>query len=313
MTQLHPQPAPSETPKPAPAIPKRPPKPRPSAPLPPLQETTAAVSPVGLEASGTSVELAFTEPVVAAPFLSDAPVISEPTGAPMYKLNPPPPAKLKYDVEAKRDGKQWYGTGMFQWEPSGEAYRITGEAGIPAVLFKITVLNFTSEGMLNENGIAPILYSEQPWRKAMTNTHFQRAKRKITFSASEAAYPYEGGEQDRATIMWQLASIGRGDAGQFSPGAAFDIVVAGARDAETWHIQVEGLEDISTPFANMKAWHLVRAPRPGSHDQKIEMWLAPAHEWYPVRLRYTYTNGDYLDMALTDLTMQAPNTTSSNQ
>lgn len=314
VTQLRPAPTASEVPKPTPAPAKRQPKPRRPAPPPPAAEASAALPPAGVEAPGTSIEpvvaLASDEP--ATPQAIEAPVPAETAAAPGHKLSPPPPAELNYDVEAKRDGKQWYGKGMFRWESSGNTYRITGEASV-TILFKITVLNFKSEGMLNAFGIAPVLYSEQPWRKAMTNTHFQHANRKITFSASQASYPYTGGEQDRASIMWQLASIGRGNAEQFSAGAAFDIVVAGARDAETWRIQVVGLEEMSTPFSTMTVWHLVRTPRPGSYDQKIDMWLAPAKEWYPVRLRYTYANGDYLDMSLTEMTTQAPVSPSENK
>ena len=308
VTQLRPAPAvKKEMPKQAAATPERKPKPRKPAPPPPAPESTAALPAAGVEAPGTSVEPAVevTSAEPAPPQINEAPAAAEASAAPGHKLSPPPPAELKYDVEAKRDGKQWYGKGMFRWESSGNAYRITGEASV-TILFKITVLNFKSEGVLNGFGIAPVLYSEQPWRKAMTNTHFQHENRKITFSASQAAYPYRGGEQDRASIMWQLASIGRGDASQFSPGAAFDIVVAGAREADTWRIEVVGLEEISTPYSKMAVWHLVRTPRPGSYDQKLDIWLAPTHEWYPARLRFTYANGDYLDMALAAMTVQAP-------
>jgi len=51
----------------------------------------------------------------------------------------------------------------------------------------------------------------------------------------------------------------------------------------------------------MTAWHLLRAPLAGSYDQKIDIWLAPEHEWYPVKLRYTERNGDYLDLLLSNI------------
>jgi hypothetical protein len=162
-------------------------------------------------------------------------------------------------------------------------------------------LNFSSEGTIDSFGIAPVLYSEKPFRKSMTNTHFQHDNRKITFSASEASYPYKGGEQDRASVMWQLASIGRGDPAQFTPGAQIDLFVAGTRDAENWSMRVIGEEEIETGYGKMRAWHVVRAPRAGSYDQKIDIWLSPQHEWYPVKILYTYANGDYLDLSLSDL------------
>lgn len=217
-----------------------------------------------------------------------------------YKIAPPPSATLEYDVQALRKGQNWHGSGVFEWETTDGGYRIHGEASI-TLIFKIGVLDFKSEGALTEDGIAPVLYSEKPWRKSLTNTHFRHGERLISFSASEATYPYQGGEQDRASIIWQLAGIGRGDSGQFAPGADFDIFVAGARNADTWRIHVLGEEEIDTPFGKLSAWHVVRAPQPGTHDQRIDIWLAPQQDWYPARVRYTYANGDHLDMSLSGI------------
>jgi hypothetical protein len=283
------------------------PAPVPASPPPPAV-TVETTEPAGIEAPGSSVEEVASAQAESA--TEAAPSPAPPPAAPAeaaeqaarrYKVDPPPSAELKYEVRALREGKNWYGSGLFRWEAAGGSYRITGEASV-SFLFNITVLNFKSEGALNEYGVAPVLYSEKPWRKALTNTHFQHANHKISFSASEAVYPWHGGEQDRASIMWQLAAIGRGDAAQFTPGADIDMVVAGARDADTWRIRVLGQEDVDTPYGKLAAWHVVRAPRQGSYDQTIDIWLAPQREWYPVRLRYTYANGDYLDMTLSGMT-----------
>lgn len=218
-----------------------------------------------------------------------------------YKISPPPSAELKYDVQALRKGQQWYGNGLFRWEAGGDSYRIIGGAGI-TMLFKITVLNFKSEGLIGEQGLAPVLYSEKPINKSLVNTHFQHANGKISFSASEASYPYKGGEQDRASIIWQLAGIGRGDPAQFASGTEIDLVVAGTRDADTWRIKVIGEEEIDTGLGKLTAWHVLRTPLPGSYDRRIDIWFAPQHNWYPVKVRYTEANGDFFDLSLTALT-----------
>jgi hypothetical protein len=309
-TELLPPPVAKAEPAPAPkpkSKPARKPKPRPAAPQPPQATESAAASSPDTDTPVGTAEGVETEPVAAAPEASETtPQAGEPAGN--LKFDLPPSAELKYEVQALRDGKQWYGTGVFQWDAAGRAYVITGEASI-TLLFKITVLNFRSEGAVNAFGIAPVLYSEKPWRKAMTNTHFQHGK--ISFSASQAEYPYKGGEQDRASIIWQLAGIGRGDPGQFVAGKAFDITVAGARDADTWRMDVVGQEEIETPHGTMSAWHVVRSPKPGSYDQRIDIWLAPQHEWYPAKVRFTYANGDWLDMALAKLTPRSPAIASS--
>lgn len=321
-----PPPAPVVQPKPRPPAPKPKPKPR-KRPQPPPEPVIApppepAVSPLaGMEAPGSSVEnaaevelapsdtaaSAVGTPGVATPGVATPGVatpVAEAPAAPEqkpYKTSPPPSAELEYDVQALREGQQWYGSGRFRWESAAGSYSITGEASI-WLLFKITVLNFRSEGRINDVGIAPVLYSEKPWRKSATNTHFQHDKGLISFSASTATYPYHGGEQDRASIAWQLASIGRGDPAQFAPGTELDITVAGARDADSWRIRVAGEEETDTPYGRFATWHVVRVPRAGSHDQQIDIWLAPQREWYPVRVRYTYANGDYLDLSLSELT-----------
>lgn len=225
-----------------------------------------------------------------------------------YQVAPPPSAELHYDVRALRQGQNWQGNGRFRWEASGGRYRATVEASI-WLLLKITVLSSSSEGVLGDAGIQPVLYSEKPWRKSLMNTHFQHDRRKITFSASEASYPYLGGEQDRVSVVWQLAGIGRADAAQFAPGASFPLVVASTRDAQPWQFVVQGEESVNLPDGKTQAWRVTRVPRSDSYDTRIDIWLAPQRDWYPVRIRYTYKNADYLDLTLKDI---APLATASS-
>lgn len=258
----------------------------------PPETPASADNMAGMEVPGSSIEPA----IVLAPEAQPAapPVVQpEPAAAAQQTFDPPPSALLKYDVQSSKDGRAVYGSGKITWNTDGNTYAISGEA---SVLF-FTVLEFRSEGAFDRFGVAPGLYTEKRFRKPATNTHFRNDPQIISFSASTRTYPRQGGEQDRASITWQLAALGRGDSALFAPGAQIDVMVAGVRDAETWPIRVIGLERIKIPVGQMQAWHLVREPRPASFDQKIDIWLAPQQQWYPVRLRYTDNNGDYLDMA----------------
>lgn len=213
-----------------------------------------------------------------------------------YVTDPPPTARLEYDVQATYNQMPVHGSGTLDWKTDGKTYRLDGKAED----FLFTFLNFSSNGEIDAFGVSPELYTEKRMRRSATNTHFNRERNVISFSASTESYPRNGGEQDRASLVWQLAAIGRGDAGQYRPGAVIDLFVAGARDAEVWRIQVLGEEELRLPIGQLRAWHVVRMPKPGSYDQRIDIWLAPLHDWYPVRLRYTdpRQNGDYLDMLL---------------
>ncbi len=239
----------------------------------------------GPDIAGTSVE---PGPVAASTqTLPDA-------GSARYRVDPPPSATLKYDVSALREGQKVYGHGTIDWAYNGRDYVIQGEAG---VLF-FSVLNFSSKGQTDDFGIAPVTYTEKRFRRAPTHTRFNRERNLIGFSASQNFYPLQGGEQDRASIIWQLAGIGRGDQARFVPEATIALFIAGARDGETWQIRVVGEEDIAVGPGKLRTWHVRRAPRAGTNDQIIDIWLAPEREWYPVKLRFTETNGEYLDMSL---------------
>ena len=309
--QLQPAPAPAPPPVLAAAPPSAAaPSPKAGRPRPRKPQPPAPAVPSGLAATPEQAPVA--EAPAAAPesqVATAAPPVEQPAApvasaqpAPRYRFRMPPPVELKYDVQSLRDGKVVYGRGKIAWRTDGGRYRIEGEAG---VLF-FTVLNFQSLGAIDEFGVAPEVYTEKRFRRDETTTNFQRDTGRINFSASDASYARAGGEQDRASIVWQLAAIGLGDAARFAPGAQLELFVAGVRDAEPWVIQVIGLEQTETPAGSTAAWHVVRAPRPGSYEQKLDIWLAPQQSWYPVRLRYTETNGDYLDMAVTALEPLTP-------
>ena len=291
-----PPPKPAVRPKPK-VKRKQPPVPKPvqEANPAPVAEAASSLPSVGSETAGS------TEPAVdIADTIASAATEAEEQSATRYKIDPPPSAELQYDVRASKKGQNWYGNGVFQWQATDLGYSLSAEASV-TLIFKISVLSSKSEGAINEFGVAPVLYSEKPWRKPMTNTHFRHEERVISFSASEAIYPYSGGEQDRASIIWQLAGIGRGDASQFAPGAVIDIFVAGTRNAETWSIRVIGEEEIDTPFGKLMAWHVVRAPRADSYDKQIDIWLTPQQEWYPAKVRYTEHNGDFIELSLSSI------------
>jgi len=290
---------PPAIPKPKIVAAKPKPRPRPAAPEPvppaPIAETNSIPNhePPAESASDSNLAAAeIPEPT--------APVAEEGTA---YRIDLPPSASLKYDIQKiPKEGAPTYGSGTISWHTDGSRYTVDGDFG---VLF-ITALRFKSSGTISDIGIVPELYSEKRFRRAETNTHFQHEPAQISFSASTQSYPRTGGEQDRASIIWQLAGIGRGDSEKFVAGASIDLFVAGTRDAETWHILVIGQEDIMIDGVSTTAWHVARAPKRGSYDQKLDIWLAPQQNWYPVRLRYTEANGDYLDMSLTRLNVSAP-------
>ena len=227
--------------------------------------------------------------------------VEAPTAAsatPRYKVSLPPSALLSYEVRYATRGSITHGSSTVDWRSDGGSYVIRGEVS----KFGFTLSAFRSEGAIDDAGIAPVLYAEKNATRAETNTHFLRdARQAISFSATTDSFPLQPGAQDRASILWQLAGIARGQGALFVPGTMLDVVVAGVRDAEHWMIEIVGQETVDLDTGPAQAWHLLRAPRSGTHDKRIDIWLAPAQQWYPVKLRYTEQSGDYLDLSLSAL------------
>jgi len=313
-----------QLPPPTPPVPEPAPEHKPFKPKPKPRPQQHAPAPAAPEPALASTSEDGTAPPPAAPAPADAPGAGGTTSPPMdqdtaaapadkptdqpedksapvhYKVEFPPSAELKYNLAQvpANGGNPSYGSSSITWQNQGNKYQVTGEAD---VLF-FSLLKFTSEGGFDSYGIAPVLYSEKRIRRSETATHFNRDERNnISFSASTLSYPIKGGEQDTSSVVWELAAIGRGDRDKFVPGAQIDLLVAGTRDADIWSILVTGQEEIEIDHNKMQAWHVVRIPRTGSYDRKIDIWLAPQDQWYPVKIRQTEKSGDYYEMTMTSM------------
>ncbi len=220
------------------------------------------------------------------------------------KVSLPPAAHLSYNVTAAREGRKVEGRGTINWQPNGDSYSISGDAGI--IFF--TVLTYKSSGSVDLSGITPELYVEKRFGKSETNTHFHRERKTISFSASTNSYPTSGGEQDRASVIWQIAAMGRGDSDKFVAGLNFGMLIAGTRSAAVWRVVVNGKESLQLAGENLEAWHLSIMPAEQSQELQFELWLAPQKEWYPVKLVYSDKKSGFLELVLNKLEQKLTST-----
>lgn len=150
----------------------------------------------------------------------------------------------------------------------------------------------TSRGQITQQGLAPLRFSDK--YRSEVAAHFVRDKGKVTFSANTPDAPLLAGAQDRLSILLQLAGMIAGAPEQFPSATTITIQTIGPRDADTWLFTVGDTETLSLPGGQQGALKLVRNPRQ-PFDQKVELWLAPALGYLPVRLRITDPNGDHVD------------------
>lgn len=280
----------------------------PTAPEPaPAAAATAPASSGSSSTPTASTPLPTTEPPPAsseppASATAEAPSSSEPAlpniSALFDKANPPPPAELRFNaVGVRKDGRSLSGSGTMHWRHDGQRYSL--ETEITALMF--TLAKNRSEGEFGSLGIAPNLYVEKRFGRSETNTHFQHQSKLISFSASTATIPSNGGEQDRGSWIWQLASLGRGDPGKFEAGLHMEMLVASARGVDAWRIKISGKEQLKLADGEVSTWRVSVIPGAQSFDKQFDLWLAPDRQWYPVRLLHEDKSGNRIELSLTKI------------
>ncbi|CAN7687583.1 DUF3108 domain-containing protein [Pseudoduganella sp. LjRoot289] len=314
-----------------PAAPKPPRPPRPPRPRPPAQASAVAEPAPQPDSGALSSEMAGIEQALAAPpelaqpgAAAAPPAVQSPAAAVAnaapgqadkqaaaqpapqavrrYKVNLPPPAE--FDLELKRvdaNGTKWSGEAHMSWQTDGSKYKVAMEAGISMLVTRVNLLVLGSEGEIDDAGIAPATFTEKRRGRAQTATHFIRNDGRITFSASERSYPLLAGAQDKATIPFQLGGIGRADVNQF--GSDIDILVGDEKEASIHRFLLVGEEELDTKLGRIVTWHLARPPKPGSYSARLDIWLAPGMNWFPVQIRNTEANGALTTQTISKITL----------
>ncbi len=266
-----------------------------AVPESPASEAPADTAPghgEGMAVAGVGEPGAKADPAEAA---EPVPTTSAP--ALFEKVSLPPPAELVYSVVGLRNGRRVTGHGKIQWQHDGQRYTVTGEVGV--LLF--TLLSYKSVGEVGRIGLLPGIYSEKRIGRSQTNTHFHRERNSISFSASTEVYPVRGGEQDRSTWIWQLASLGRGDPDKFEAGLVFDMSIAGHKSLDGWRVYVNGRENVELAQGTVSTWRLSVIPGENSFERQFDLWLAPDQHWYPVMLRHVDKAGNSVELSLAEV------------
>mgnify|MGYP003384350567 CR=1 FL=1 len=226
-----------------------------------------------------------------------------PASAPALIVKPLASAHLEMLVtRTEESGRTGLGSASLTWKNSNDRYEMSIEASVSFVLARVNLYKLSSVGRLGENGIAPETSTEARLRRAETATHFQHDDKLISFSATSKKIPLEAGAQDKASVVMQLAAIGNADEKQFYAGREILIQVAEERDALPFLFVVVGQEVIESKLGTLSTWHLVRPPRPGSYNSRLDIWFAPSVGWYPVQITNTERNGNITTQTVTKIT-----------
>lgn len=225
---------------------------------------------------------------------------SAPTNDAPARFDPPPSAKLEYQIVGQAKGFNYNVSGSSDWRVENQQFSFTTQA---SMLFLYS-FEFKSVGRFDQYGLAPVRYTEKRGRRAEQAINFNRDRPDvpptISFSAATQELPLVAGAQDRNSVLIQLVGLARGEPEKFSQSGAQKVYVAGTRDAEWWTFNILGMESIEINGKPHQALHLNRQPRK-EFDQTIDVWLGTDLEWYPIKLKYSEVNGDFLEQTLSNI------------
>jgi hypothetical protein len=206
-----------------------------------------------------------------------------------------PSADLTYDLTARQRGFSLSGTALITWRAGEGKYAVTAESRV-ALLGKLT--ENRSEGAIDAFGLAPTQFYEKRFHKDPNTSTFNRQAKTLTFSEGNSSYPLKGGEQDRASVTWQLVAQARAAGDKFKPGSTWPFFVAGRHDADPWTFRVLRHEKVQTGLGELDTVHVMREPLADAKGQELDIWLAPSLQWYPVKLRFNDADKDFVEQTL---------------
>ena len=259
---------------------------------PVLPEPAAAplpVAPVNASPGQTDAQPQAQAPAVPA---AQPPVVAtaQPALAPSAR-SIPSSVRLTYKMTGLSRGLNYHANGELNWLREANRY----ESSMVVSAFLLGSRSMTSVGEVTADGLAPKRFGDKARNELAA--HFDADKGKITFSANRPELPWQRGAQDRLSVFFQLAGLLAGQAGAVPTGTRIAIYTVGPRDADTWTFVIEDIEKLSLPMGEIQALRLTREPK-REFDQKIEAWFAPSMTYWPVRIKITQSNGDFVDQQL---------------
>lgn len=210
----------------------------------------------------------------------------------------PPSAQLDYSIRADVHGLVLEGSSQINWNADASKYllQLDTRTALTGVL-----LSDKSEGSIDRNGLAPDTYSMRRFRNQPAVASFDRKAGQINFANNGAPYKLQGGEQDRASVLWQLLSMARARPALIA-GSKWTYYVAGHRGGEPWTFLLKDKQKVQTGLGELEAWHFAHVPADKATTTQVDIWLAPSQEWFPVKIRFSEPNGDYIEQSLNKIT-----------
>ena len=209
----------------------------------------------------------------------------------MLPVTLPNSATLEFNASGLVKGFQYSAGAQLQWQHDGQYY----QARQSISMFLMGERSQTSEGLITPQGLQPLNFTDKG-RKTQSAS-FDVAGGKSRYSGGTADAAIADGIQDRLSVFLQLSALVAGAPDQYPPGTLIELTSSSARAAARWQFRVGATEALNLPMGSVMALRLDKLP--GKHsDQHGAVWLAPAMQYLPVRIKLTQGSDDFVDLQL---------------
>lgn len=202
----------------------------------------------------------------------------------------------RYQVTAESKGRNFFANATLQWKLDQDTYN--AHAVVSALL--LGQRSQTSEGTMTSLGLTPSQFTDISRRNRRIQFDWQ--KRQAFHKDAVIANGMPDGTQDRLSVIVQLTVQLMNAPVQPKLYQEWEMPVMGFSGLESWTFVYLGQALQDLPAGKFITWHLQRKPQPDDkRGVTVDLWLAPAQYFVPVRIRYTEPNGDFVDQKLVEL------------
>jgi hypothetical protein len=210
-----------------------------------------------------------------------------------------PPSNVKAVYDVFKDGLH-VATATESFERSDGKYQVVSEqtpAGLLAMFVRIRN-KFISSGTVTMAGLHPQQFEINRLDDASKNVSdrfdWDAGLLRMTFDGRTETAPLAAGAQDRLSVMYQFMFLPVERLRDLS----FQMTSNGKK-IENYRYQIAGNETLDTALGKLKTVHLVKQRE--ANDNGVEIWLAPDHNMFPVKLLIIENDGSKFEQVITRL------------
>lgn len=184
--------------------------------------------------------------------------------------------------------------GHFDLSSRGEA------VGLLALMYS-GQLTQHSTGVVDAQGFATRLYTEQRGKKPETRATVDTADRNVLFSNGNSTRLQSISIQDRLSVIYQVGLLLRS---QPDLSDINGLPVLTSSSFENWHLVKVGTERLRIGDNQVVATHFRRVQQEGSDKTGIELWYDTGPEAWPLQIRLTDRKGMVMTQRRQSLSVQ---------